>query len=134
MAGYTIVVVQVSGDKGETKGSHDQIYNELEANMVAKLVTTLTSVSYDDTHLVSGNHINMASSYALYINTCVKNLLVLNDGSYGVKTCHIICDWYYKILANIECQALHFLLSFVWLYYNYFNIERLAVCNEKVTA
>lgn len=57
MAGCTIVVVQVSGDKGETKGSHDQIYNELEANMVAKLVTTLTSVSYDDTYLVSGNHI-----------------------------------------------------------------------------
>ena len=37
--------MKVSGDKGETKGSRDQIYNELEADMVAKLVTTLINVS-----------------------------------------------------------------------------------------
>lgn len=40
-----VVCVKVSGDKGETKGSHDQIYNELEADMVTKLVTTLINVS-----------------------------------------------------------------------------------------
>ena len=60
------------------------------------------------THTLYQATTSMASSYALCINICVKTLLVLNDGSYGVKTCHIICDWYYKILANIECQALHF--------------------------
>ena len=61
--------MQVSGDQGETRGSHDQIYNELEADMVAKLVTTLMSVSCDDTSLVSGNRINMASHNSLYVNT-----------------------------------------------------------------
>lgn len=40
-----LLIVQVSGDKREMRGSHDQIYNELEAEMVTKLVTSLISVS-----------------------------------------------------------------------------------------
>jgi len=37
--------MQVVGGGAETKGSCDQIYNELEADLVVKLITTLISVS-----------------------------------------------------------------------------------------
>ena len=37
--------MQVVEGGAETKGSCDQIYNELEADLVAKLITTLISVS-----------------------------------------------------------------------------------------